>query len=50
VQDADVVYERVKAVGAKIVIDIKFEDYGGRGFSCLDLKGRLWSIGTYNPW
>ena len=50
VQDADVVYERVKAAGAKIVIDIKFEDYGGRGFSCLDLEGRLWSIGTYNPW
>ncbi len=50
VQDADVIYERVKAAGAKIVIDIKFEDYGGRGFSCLDLEGRLWSIGTYDPW
>ncbi|RBA24506.1 VOC family protein [Herminiimonas fonticola] len=50
VKDADAVYERVKAAGAKIVIDIKFEDYGGRGFSCLDLEGRLWSIGTYDPW
>ena len=50
VKDADAVYERVKTAGAKIVIDIKFEDYGGRGFSCLDLEGRLWSIGTYDPW
>ncbi len=50
VKDADVIYERVKAAGAKIVIDIKFEDFGGRGFSCLDLEGRLWSIGTYDPW
>ncbi|MFC7288696.1 VOC family protein [Herminiimonas glaciei] len=50
VADADVVYERARAAGAEIVIDIKFEDYGGRGFSCRDLEGRLWSIGTYDPW
>ncbi len=50
VKDADVIYARAKAAGAKIVIDIKFEDYGGRGFSCFDLEGRLWSIGTYDPW
>ncbi|CAL60299.1 Conserved hypothetical protein, putative glyoxalase/bleomycin resistance protein/dioxygenase [Herminiimonas arsenicoxydans] len=50
VDDADAVYARAKAAGAKIVIEIKFEDYGGRGFSCLDLEGRLWSIGTYDPW
>lgn len=50
VDDADVVYARAKAAGAKIVIEIKFEDYGGRGFSCLDLEGRLWNIGTYDPW
>ncbi|MNJ88040.1 Glyoxalase-like domain protein [compost metagenome] len=50
VADADQVYERAQAAGAEIVIDIKFEDYGGRGFSCRDLEGRLWSIGTYDPW
>ena len=50
VSDADVIYERAKAAGAEIVIEIKDEDYGGRGFSCRDLEGRLWSIGTYNPW
>jgi len=50
VADADQGYERAQAAGAEIVIDIKFEDYGGRGFSCRDLEGRLWSIGTYDPW
>jgi uncharacterized glyoxalase superfamily protein PhnB len=32
------------------VLDIKDEDYGGRGFSCRDLEGHLWNIGTYDPW
>lgn len=50
VADADAVYQRAKALGATIVIDIKDEDYGGRGFTCRDLEGRLWSIGTYDPW
>lgn len=50
VADADVIYARVKSAGAKIVIEIKDEDYGGRGFSCRDLEGRLWNIGTYDPW
>ncbi|HEX7441145.1 MAG TPA: hypothetical protein VF319_13720 [Caldimonas sp.] len=26
------------------------EDYGGRGFSCFDLEGHLWAVGTYDPW
>jgi uncharacterized glyoxalase superfamily protein PhnB len=50
VSDADVVYERVKAQGGRIVLDIKDEDYGGRGFSCLDPEGHLWNVGSYNPW
>lgn len=50
VADADQVYERALKRDAEIVIDIKFEDYGGRGFSCRDLEGRLWSVGTYDPW
>ena len=50
VPDADAVYARAKAVGAKIVMEIKDEDYGGRGFSCRDLEGRLWNVGTYDPW
>jgi uncharacterized glyoxalase superfamily protein PhnB len=50
VSDADAVYARAKAAGAEIVIEIKDEDYGGRGFSCRDLEGRLWNFGTYDPW
>ncbi len=50
VSDADAIYEKAKAAGAEIVIEIKDEDYGGRGFSCRDLEGRLWNIGTYDPW
>lgn len=50
VADADAVYERAKAAGAEIVMEIKDEDYGGRGFSCKDLEGRLWNFGTYDPW
>ena len=50
VSDADAVYSSAKAAGAKIVIDIKDEDYGGRGFSCCDREGHLWNIGTYDPW
>jgi uncharacterized glyoxalase superfamily protein PhnB len=50
VEDADVVYAKAKTAGATIVMDIKDEDYGGRGFSCRDLEGRLWNFGTYDPW
>jgi uncharacterized glyoxalase superfamily protein PhnB len=50
VADADEIYRRAKGAGATIVIDIKDEDYGGRGFSCRDPEGRLWNIGTYDPW
>ena len=50
VTDADAAYASAKAGGAKIAIEIKDEDYGGRGFSCHDLEGHLWSFGTYDPW
>lgn len=50
VADADAVYASATAAGASIVIDIKDEDYGGRGFTCRDLEGHLWSFGTYDPW
>lgn len=47
VENADSVY--AKATAAKIVIDIKDEDYGGRDFTCYDLEGHLWTFGTYRP-
>jgi uncharacterized glyoxalase superfamily protein PhnB len=50
VADADAIYRRAKAAGAEILLDIKDEDYGGRGFTCRDLEGHIWNFGTYDPW
>jgi uncharacterized glyoxalase superfamily protein PhnB len=50
VNEADAIYARARAAAARIAIEIKDEDYGGRGFSCYDLEGHLWSFGTYDPW
>jgi uncharacterized glyoxalase superfamily protein PhnB len=50
VTDADAVYAMAKVADAAIVIDIADMDYGGRAFTCRDLEGHLWSIGTYDPW
>jgi uncharacterized glyoxalase superfamily protein PhnB len=50
VNNADLVYGRVLEAGGKILLDIKDEDYGGRGFTCSDLEGHVWSIGTYDPY
>jgi uncharacterized glyoxalase superfamily protein PhnB len=50
VADADAVYARARTAGAEIVIAIKDEAYGGRGFSCRDPEGHLWHVGTYDPW
>jgi len=50
VSDADEHYARARAAGARIVVDIADQDYGGRAYTCRDLEGRLWWFGTYNPW
>ena len=50
VSDADIVYEQAKNAGAEILIPVRDEEYGGRSFSCRDLEGHLWTIGTYDPW
>ena len=50
VQDADAAYALAKANGAKILLDIEDKHYGGRGFTCGDLEGYIWNIGTYDPW
>jgi uncharacterized glyoxalase superfamily protein PhnB len=50
VEDTDAHYARAIAHGAEIVIEIKDEDYGGRGYSCRDPEGHLWNFGNYDPW
>jgi uncharacterized glyoxalase superfamily protein PhnB len=50
VNDADLVHGRVLEAGGRILLEIKDEDYGGRGFTCSDPEGHVWSIGTYDPY
>jgi len=50
VSDIDEHYARAKAAGATITMEIKDEDYGGRGYSCRDPQGQLWNFGSYDPW
>jgi uncharacterized glyoxalase superfamily protein PhnB len=50
VDDPDVHYRRAVAAGAKIVLDIEDKDYGGRGYTCRDPEGHVWSFGNYDPW
>lgn len=50
VRDADAHYAQAKAAGARIVIDIADQGYGGRGYACRDIEGHLWWFGTYDPW
>lgn len=50
VSDPDAIHARAVAAGAQIVIPLKDEDYGGRGFSCRDIEGHVWTFGSYDPW
>jgi uncharacterized glyoxalase superfamily protein PhnB len=50
IDEVDNHYKNAKANGAKIVMDIKDEDYGGRGYSCKDPEEYIWSFGSYNPY
>jgi len=46
VPDADALHARAKAAGARIVLDIKDEDYGGCSFSCRDQRLSQFIEGT----
>lgn len=43
-------YEKAVAMGAKILIEIKDEAYGGRGYTCKDTEEYIWNFGSYDPW
>jgi uncharacterized glyoxalase superfamily protein PhnB len=49
VDDPDAHYGRAKDAGAEIVLGLKDEDYGSRGYTARDPEGNLWSFGTYRP-
>ena len=50
VADCTPVYERAKAAGAEIVMELEEKSYGGKGFNCRDLEGHMWAVGEYDPW
>jgi uncharacterized glyoxalase superfamily protein PhnB len=45
--DPHAVYARATKAGAKMVSEMRDEDYGSTGFSVADPEGNLWSFGTY---
>ena len=50
VEDVGAHYEKAMTAGVEIVFDIQDQEYGGRGYTCKDFEGHLWSFGSYNPW
>ena len=50
VEHIDEHYAKAVQEGAEIVMDIKDEDYGGRGYTCKDKEGHIWNFGSYDPW
>ena len=49
VENVDDHYEVAKQHGAEILLDIVDQDYGGRGYTCRDPQGHVWSFGSYDP-
>ncbi len=50
VSDVDAHFTRAVAAGARIVMDLADQPYGGRGYACADPEGHLWWFGSYDPW
>lgn len=49
VEDADTHFARAQDAGAEIVLELKSDGLGRRGYSCRDPQGHIWNFGTYNP-
>ncbi len=50
VPDCTTAHAQALAAGAVIMDELREMEYGGKGFSCKDPEGYLWSLGEYNPW
>ena len=50
IDEIDAHYQKAKAAGAEIVLEIADQDYGGRLYSARDPEGHLWNFGSYDPW
>ena len=49
VEDVDAHHDRAVGAGAEVVMPLEDKDYGGRGYSCRDLEGHIWSFGDFDP-
>ncbi|HEU4381229.1 MAG TPA: VOC family protein [Hyphomicrobiaceae bacterium] len=49
VKDTHAHCARARAAGAAIVLDVDDPASGGRGYSCRDPEGHVWTFGTYDP-
>lgn len=43
-------FATAQAEGAEIVIDLQEMPHLGRGYSCRDAEGLIWSFGSFDPW
>jgi uncharacterized glyoxalase superfamily protein PhnB len=50
VADCEPVWESAKAAGAKVLMELRTMEYGGRAFAVIDPEGYQWSVGEYDPW
>jgi uncharacterized glyoxalase superfamily protein PhnB len=47
--DPDALFERAKAAGAEVTMELTDQDYGSRDFAVRDPEGNQWNFGTYEP-
>ena len=49
VADPDAHHATAIAAGARVVRELRDEDYGSRGYMALDPEGHVWYFGDYRP-
>jgi uncharacterized glyoxalase superfamily protein PhnB len=49
VADPDEHFERARAAGAEILMELTDQPYGSREYAAADPEGNVWSFGTYDP-
>ncbi len=43
-------YQTAIDAGAKILLELEDQDYGGKLYTCRDPEGHIWNFGSYDPW
>jgi uncharacterized glyoxalase superfamily protein PhnB len=49
VEDPDAHFKIAVAAGARVVRELRTEEYGARGYEVLDLENHSWYFGNYRP-